>query len=194
MLVVLPCCPGWADPPSVLPSACDAAVVPAVTNSLRGPTSTIPEARSARPKARRRSANARQCGSGCRCAPRPGRRRFGSGMTLKTAVPVSRPGGCVSVPTVACCTATTRSNSDAGARLRQPTQVRTGVAPRTTQRVYPAGGGALSVGRPRSARGSLFGDRLRGAARARHRRRRSSRAPDWRRGRSLGGTSGRPRD
>ena len=44
-----------------------------------GPVSTTPETRSARPKARLRSASARQTGSGCRCAPRPGSRRFGSG-------------------------------------------------------------------------------------------------------------------
>ncbi len=39
--------------------------------------------RSARPKARRRTASARQAGSGCRCAPRPGSLRAGSGRRLK---------------------------------------------------------------------------------------------------------------
>jgi hypothetical protein len=39
---------------------------------------------------------------------------------------------------VSCSIATTRSNSEAGARLRQPTHVRTGYAPRTTEKVYPA--------------------------------------------------------
>ena len=34
-------------------------------------------------------------------------------------------------------TAMTRSNSEAGARFRQPTQVRTGYARRTTWEVYP---------------------------------------------------------
>jgi hypothetical protein len=34
-------------------------------------------------------------------------------------------------------TATTRSSSEAGARPRQPTQVRTGYARRTTNEVYP---------------------------------------------------------
>ena len=44
--------------------------------------------------------------------------------------------------------ATNRSNSEAGARFRQPTQVRTGGARRTTEEVYPA---ALGSCRARSA-------------------------------------------
>src|SRR6185312_11214645 len=71
-------------------------------------------------------------------------RRVGSGMITKTAVPESRPDGSAT-PT------TTRSNSEAGARLRQPTQVRTGDAPLTTEKVYPAvlaisGSGFSAVG------------------------------------------------
>ena len=57
------------------------------------------------PTAARRGS--RHSGTGCSQAPRPGSRRRGSG---------------VSTPS----TATTRSRSPAGARVRQPTQVRTG--------------------------------------------------------------------
>src|SRR3954471_21799257 len=60
-------------------------------------------------------------------------------MTVKTAVPESRLGGSETP-------ATTRSNSEAGARLRQPTQVRTGVARLTTNGVYPADGANSATG------------------------------------------------
>jgi hypothetical protein len=115
--------------------------------STSGPVSRTPETRSARPKARRRSASARQAGSGCRCAPRPGRRRAGSGSRTIVSIP--------------CSTATIRNNSEAGARCRQPTQVRTGDARRATVKVYPApthireSGRALIVVRcPESAPGA----------------------------------------
>jgi hypothetical protein len=52
------------------------------TASTSGPASKTPVTRRARPKARRRSASARQAGSGCRCAPRPDRLRAGSGTAL----------------------------------------------------------------------------------------------------------------
>jgi hypothetical protein len=77
MSVVLPCESGWGllRPPTAVPFYCARA-------SASGPVSTTPVRRSARPKARRRSASARQAGSGCRCAPRPDRLRAGSGTTL----------------------------------------------------------------------------------------------------------------
>jgi len=59
----------------------------AQTASASAPVSITPAIRSARPKARRRSAKARQAGSKCRCAPRPGRLRAGSGTTLKRSAP-----------------------------------------------------------------------------------------------------------
>jgi hypothetical protein len=74
--------------------------------------------RSARPKARRRSARATQDGSGCTQAPRPAARARGSASTSRTGGPAGS--GRVSGP------ATTRSNSVAGARWRQPMQVRMG--------------------------------------------------------------------
>ncbi len=136
MSVVLPCWSGVGGP--------TIGCFERLTNSLSGPVSTTPATRNARPKARRRSAIARQVGSGCRCAPRPGCRRSGSGSTLKTASPDSfRLSGSAPFSTAMCSkamclTATTRSNSKAGARLRQPTQVRTGDARLTTAQVYPA--------------------------------------------------------
>jgi hypothetical protein len=76
-----------------------------------GPASTgvllPPGRRSARVKARRRSAARRHSGVGCTDAPLPGSRRRGSG----TRAPERT---------------TTRSSSLAGARSRHPTQVRTG--------------------------------------------------------------------
>ena len=99
-------------------------------------SSVTPVTRSARPKARRRSAWARQAGSRCRCAPRPGRRRDGSGtMSTRSAILTSPAGS--APPSVPPVTATTRSNSEAGARFRQPTQVRTGDARRTTEKSTP---------------------------------------------------------
>jgi hypothetical protein len=71
------------------------------------PTSSGPGTRSARGNAERRSARVRHSGTGCSHAPRPGSRRRGSGMSTPS-------------------TATTRNRSSAGARVRQPTQVRTG--------------------------------------------------------------------
>ena len=79
--------------------------------SASKPVSATPVSRSARPKARRRSASAKQAGSGCRCAPRPGSRRPGSGWSRRSSPE----------PAV-----TNRINSEAGARSRQPTQVRVG--------------------------------------------------------------------
>jgi hypothetical protein len=112
MSVVLPCESGWgfARPPSAVPVG----AAGLLTASASWLVSRTPATRRARPKARRRSANARQAGSGCTCAPRPGRLRAGSGTTLKISAPRS--------------IATTRNNSEADARLRQPTQVRTGGA------------------------------------------------------------------
>jgi hypothetical protein len=82
------------------------------TWSRSGPASSgappPPGRRSALAKARRRSAACRHSGVGCRDAPRPGSIRRGSG----TRVP---------------CRATTRSSSVTGARVRHPTQVRTGI-------------------------------------------------------------------
>jgi hypothetical protein len=81
------------------------------TWSRSGPASSgapaPPGRRSARGKARRRTAAFRHSGVGCRDAPRPGSVRRGSG----TRAP-SR--------------ATTRNSSVTGARVRHPTQVRTG--------------------------------------------------------------------
>jgi hypothetical protein len=112
MSVVLPCWSGWGGtlPPSAVPSG---SAWPQ-TAPASAPVSMTPEIRSARPKARRRSASARHAGSGCTCAPRPGRLRAGSGARLNWSAP--------------CSIATTRSNSEAGARFRQPTHVRTGRA------------------------------------------------------------------
>jgi len=72
-----------------------------------------PGRRSARLKARRRSAARRHSGVGCTDAPLPGSRRRGSG----TRAPERT---------------TTRSRSVAGARCRHPTQVRTGSDVSTT--------------------------------------------------------------
>ncbi len=108
--------------------------------------SRTPVTRSALVKARRFSAFARQSGSTCRCAPRPGRRRRGSGL---------RPG------TAASTSATTRSNMEAGARSRQPTQVRTGNARRTTAEVYPVSGARSARAAPRACRGAVFPRSLR---------------------------------
>lgn len=113
MSVVLPCCPGEASHLTSGGSECCRA-----RYSASGPVSTTPARRSARPKARRRSACARHAGSGCMFAPRPGRLRAGSGTTTP------------------CSSATTRNNSEAGARPRQPTHVRVGDARHTTARVY----------------------------------------------------------
>jgi len=92
--------------PSVVPRG----TTPTRRCSASSPVSATPVSRSARPKARRRSASAKQAGSGCRCAPRPGSRRLGSGWSRRsTPVPA----------------ATNRIRSEVGARLRQPTHVRT---------------------------------------------------------------------
>ncbi len=48
---------------------------PGSSSSTNAPASGTLESRNARPKARRRCASARQSGLGCRCAPRPGKRR-----------------------------------------------------------------------------------------------------------------------
>jgi len=56
----------------------------AVTYAASGPVSRTPATRSALLKARRRSALARQAGSSCRYAPRPGRRCRGSGTRVMT--------------------------------------------------------------------------------------------------------------
>ncbi len=90
-------------PPPVVPCGAETARM----CSASGAVSRTPVNRSARPKARRRSASAKQAGSRCRCAPRPGSLRGGSGRS--------------SEPTM-----TNRRTSDADARCRQPTHVRTG--------------------------------------------------------------------
>lgn len=82
-------------------------------NSTNAPASGTLESRNAFTKARRRCASAKQAGSGCTCAPRPGNLRVGSG-TSRSCAPAAPPPA-----------ATTRSSSDAGARFRQPTHVRT---------------------------------------------------------------------
>jgi hypothetical protein len=92
------------------------------TSSRTGERSSGPSDRRARPNARRRSADTRHSGTGCRCAPRPGSRPRGSGTTRR---------GCPS----AASSTTTRSRSDFAARRRQPTQVRTGSARSVTQGV-----------------------------------------------------------
>jgi hypothetical protein len=69
-----------------------------------------PETRSARENARRRCASSKQARLGCRYAPRPGRRAWGSG---------TRPSP----------STTRRSRLDFSARALQPTQVRTGGFP-----------------------------------------------------------------
>jgi hypothetical protein len=71
-----------------------------------------PAMRSARAKARRRIASRAHCGTGCSHAPRPGRVPAGSTITAYLPFPSD--------------TATTRSNSTANSRFRQPTHVRTG--------------------------------------------------------------------
>jgi hypothetical protein len=90
-------------------------------NSTNAPASGTPGTRNARPRARRRCASARHARSGCRCAPRPGNLRAGSGTRRNPALAEPTP----------LLTATNRSSSDAGARCRQPTQVRTTGAFRT---------------------------------------------------------------
>src|SRR3954449_4874766 len=84
------------------------------TYSSTAEVSSRPCARRARGNARRRSASSRHPVVGCRCAPRPGARPAGSGMTSRPA-PRSP--------------ATTRSNSRFSARCRHPMHVRT--LPRT---------------------------------------------------------------
>ena len=88
-----------------------------------GPMSMTPVTRNARPKARRRTASVRQAGTGCTFAPRPGSLRVGSGTILNFSVSYPR--------------ATTRSNSEAGARIRQPIHIRIGFARRTTRKSTP---------------------------------------------------------
>ena len=84
-------------------------------------------ARRARPNARRRSAMSRHPSSGCNHAPRPGRRRRRSGMTIPA-------------------TATTRSNSTTRPFRRQPMQVRTGPGgPATAQARAAASGGRANI-------------------------------------------------
>jgi hypothetical protein len=75
-----------------------------------GPVPSEPVARSARGSARRRVALSRQSRLGCRYAPRPGRRAWGSGTMSSPAT-------------------TRRSKADLAARSLQPTQVRTGKFP-----------------------------------------------------------------
>ena len=81
----------------------------ALKHGMTASTAVLPPPgrRSARAKARRRSAARRHSGVGCTDAPLPGSRRRGSG----TRAPERK---------------TTRSNSLTGARSRHPTQVRTG--------------------------------------------------------------------
>jgi hypothetical protein len=81
---------------------------PCATYSLTGAESTGPGTRSARAKARRRTAASTHRRSGCNHAPRPGMRRRGSGTT------------CAPGP------ATTRSSSAAAACRRHPMHVRIG--------------------------------------------------------------------
>jgi hypothetical protein len=100
---------GASTPPSVAPYG----VQTARTCSANSAVSRTPTRRNARPNARRRSASAKQAGSGCRCAPRPGSLRPGSGRSVSP-------------------TATNRSRSVAGTRSRQPTHVRVGVDTRPT--------------------------------------------------------------
>ena len=91
-----------------------------VPNSSKRSTTAVmsgePAIRSARPKARRRTASRRHPGSGCSHAPRPGSLFAASTVTAL----VSFPGPCP--PS----TATTRSRSTANSRRRHPMQVRTG--------------------------------------------------------------------
>lgn len=88
-----------------------------------------PLTRNARGNAFRRSARARHSGSGCKCAPRPGKVPRGSG-------------------THAPSTATTRTRSVLAARALHPTHVRTG--PAASGRACPlrVGGHALTRVRP----------------------------------------------
>jgi hypothetical protein len=90
-------------------------VARAARYSWRGAVSRTPLTRSARPKARRRSASARQARSGCSDAPRPGNRRAGSGISVRVSPFDDAPSG-----------ATTRNSSAATARWRHPTHSRTG--------------------------------------------------------------------
>ena len=99
--------PGWGALPS-FPGA-----VPPCSRARTSPASRGPGTRSARVNAWRRSARSRHPVRGCSQAPRPGRRRRGSG----TRRPL---------------TATTRSRSVACSRVRHPTHVRIGVDPRRT--------------------------------------------------------------
>jgi hypothetical protein len=93
--------------------------------------SSSPGERSARGKARRRSARRRHPSSGCTHAPRPGCRRRGSGTTIPS-------------------TATTRSNPEAAALVRHPTQVRTGSAGRSWRPRRISSGQAWTVPRRRA--------------------------------------------
>ena len=98
--------------------------------------SSGPGRRKARGNALRRSARSRQPRSGCRCAPRPGDRPAGSGVTDPS-------------------TTTSRRSSSLAARARQPTQVRRGRA-RTTGRPVSTGVYA-SAGRSASASAAAAG-------------------------------------
>ncbi|MDT7579747.1 MAG: hypothetical protein QOK35_1011 [Pseudonocardiales bacterium] len=165
-------------------------VMPACRKDRTRSTSSGPGARSARGNADRRSARVRHSGAGCSHAPRPGSRRRGSG---------------VSTPS----TATTRNRSSAGARVRQPTQVRTGPWPigdRTGTAGRRAGfrpgrrTGFECTASPVSGtphRGLALHRPARSAAYRcpRHRRRRANRGPPRRgiRGPPLRGTRGPPR-
>ena len=102
---------------------------PCSAASRTAPRSSGPGTRSARGKARRRSASARQAGSGCRWAPRPGSRRRGSGTTAPSR-------------------ATTLSRSAMGPRSRQPTQVRTGEGTELSRRLRGSPPGRLRQSRP----------------------------------------------
>jgi hypothetical protein len=88
-------------------SCCAGCAAPDCRYDRTRSTSSGPGARSARGNAERRSARERHSGTGCSHAPRPGSRRRGSGNRAPS-------------------TTTTRNRSSAGARVRQPTQVRTG--------------------------------------------------------------------
>lgn len=79
----------------------------AASMSRSSESSKAPATRNARVQARLRRARSRHPTCRWMYAPRPASRCWGSGMTLTSP-------------------ATTRSNSDAAARARQPTQVRTG--------------------------------------------------------------------
>jgi hypothetical protein len=96
--------------PCYVPCAVPADWPPATCSSTYRRSALVssgPGRRNARGNARRRSARSRQPGLGCRDAPRPGSRPRGSGIQRSS-------------------TTTMRSRSLLAARIRQPTQVRSG--------------------------------------------------------------------